>query len=852
MSSLPRDQIAPDLFRFVWRHSRLDQLMILAMTLLGLPLLYLSLELPKIIVNDAIQGEAFPRSVMGREVAQIPYLLGLCGLFFATVIAINGVKWLTNMAVGLTGERLLRRLRFSFFQQTLRFPPQRVANARPGEVVQSVMAEIEPLGGFVGELFATPASQGGMLAVMLGFIFVQDPLLGLAASAMLPVQAIVIPMLQRRVIRLNRQRALNNRRLADTLASAVGAMPDIRAHGIQRWHLARIAGQLHTNTEIRKDIFRRKFTIKFINNLLNQITPFMFFAIGGSMVIRGQLDLGALVAVLTAYKDIGKPWRELLTYYQRLSDFRARFQHVAEGFAGFDLMPASRIEAAPEPVAAGTLALRDVEISAAGSLLEINGLAAVPGQSVVLSGGSQEAREAIMRTAAGLDPPMRGRVLLGDIDLAALTPAAIGLVAGQVDADPLILQGSVRRNLAYALFRSAPPLPADRAHRATRREAARTGMPPHDSEGDWLDVTAAGYADRADFDQRMLALVAEIGMADDLVIAALATPLGGIVAADKRAALDQAREAVAAAIAGGGLDSIVEPPAPDIFAENLTILENILFALPEEADIEGVAVLNTPRVADALLRVGALDLLAAMGEDIARAFAGLAATVSPDSPLLDRVGSYARVDILGAAALAAASPAPGRRAGRARRQALIALAARYTAVRDRLDVLDGERIAAVMAMRAKLLAAPALPGLVRLDSVVPPGSMTVGEHLLGGRRRENRRAGWRRLEAALIEATADAGLRDMLLDIGLDCPMDAPVNPLTRQRIAVLRIALKRPHVVIANASSGAESVAMRDFLRQALPAAIIITDSDGAVASSEGNVLARLDEDGRLTVMAP
>ena len=47
------------LFRYIWRHSRREQLVILAVVLASLPFYFLSLDLPRKIVNEAIQGKAF-------------------------------------------------------------------------------------------------------------------------------------------------------------------------------------------------------------------------------------------------------------------------------------------------------------------------------------------------------------------------------------------------------------------------------------------------------------------------------------------------------------------------------------------------------------------------------------------------------------------------------------------------------------------------------------------------------------------------------------------------------------------------------------------------------------------------
>ena len=69
-----------------------------------------------------------------------------------------------------------------------------------------ITSEVEPLGGFIGEAIALPAFYGGTLVVIFTFVFMQDPVLGLAAISLYPIQGYLIPKLQRRVNELAKQR----------------------------------------------------------------------------------------------------------------------------------------------------------------------------------------------------------------------------------------------------------------------------------------------------------------------------------------------------------------------------------------------------------------------------------------------------------------------------------------------------------------------------------------------------------------------------------------------------------------------------------------------------------------------
>src|SRR5579885_1135120 len=70
--------LEPTIYRFIMRHSWPSQLALLLLTLASFPFLYLSLNLPKTIVNQAIRdGAKFPQSVLGFELDRVPYLMVL-------------------------------------------------------------------------------------------------------------------------------------------------------------------------------------------------------------------------------------------------------------------------------------------------------------------------------------------------------------------------------------------------------------------------------------------------------------------------------------------------------------------------------------------------------------------------------------------------------------------------------------------------------------------------------------------------------------------------------------------------------------------------------------------------------
>ena len=195
-----------------------------------------------------------------------------------------------------------------------------------------ITAEVEPVGGFVGDSLAVPAFEGRTLITSIAFMLVQDPILGVAAIALYPLQMYLIPKLQRQVNALSKQRVRTVRKLSERIGEIVAGIEEVHANGTAEWERADIARWLGIIYWLRYDIYRKKFFIKFLNTFLGQLTPFFFYFFGGYLVINGTLTIGALVAVLAAYKDMSDPWKELLSWYQQKEDTKVKYDQIVEQF----------------------------------------------------------------------------------------------------------------------------------------------------------------------------------------------------------------------------------------------------------------------------------------------------------------------------------------------------------------------------------------------------------------------------------------------------------------------------------------------------------------------------------------
>ena len=344
----------------------------------------------------------------------------------------------------------------SFTARVIRFPLPRFRKVSQGEIIPMITAEVEPLGGFIGDSIALPVFQGGTLLVYLTFIFMQDPILGAAAVSLYPFQGWLIPRLQRKVNQLGKQRVRAMRQISDRIGESVSGMPEIHAHDTSAWHLADISHRYGDVYDIRFEIFQRKFFIKFLNNFINQLTPFFFYLIGGYLVIKGSISFGSLVAVLAAYKDLAGPWKELLDYYQMKEDIRIKYEQVIEQFDLPELMPAALIAADADPGVRlnGPMVFSNVSFGEDGGPKVLDNVSCtlpLDGHTAIVGGPG---RDEFAMLVARLLMPTGGRIRVGDQDLSQLPEGGHRPADRLCRADQLHVH---RQPARQSVLRAAPP-----------------------------------------------------------------------------------------------------------------------------------------------------------------------------------------------------------------------------------------------------------------------------------------------------------------------------------------------------------------------------------------------------------
>jgi len=868
----------PNLFRFIWHHSRREQIGILLLILASLPFYFASLDVPRIIVSEALQGGAFPKGSLtarvfdwtvtlpdflgggkivlseGIELDRISYLLALSFLFL-TLVLINGAfKYVINIRKGILGERILRRMRYQLFATLLRFRPEDIRSVKPSEAASMIKDEVDPIGGFVGDAFIQPVFLGTQALTALFFIMVQNSWLGLIALAVVMVQAVVIPYLRREQIRLGRERQVASRHLAGRIGEVVEAAPAVHVHGTAAFDKAEVARRLSQLFAIRVALFKRKFAVKYLNNLLAQATPFFFYAIGGYFALRGSLDLGQLVAVLAAYRDLPPPVKELIDWDQQRIDVAVKYQQVVSQFTVDKLLPEPRDER-PEDLT-GPIRIEGLRVlDRRGSPLLFNVSLTIDRPShVALTGGNGSGRGTFAKVLGRQVTEYEGSVRIGSRELRDMADETAGRLIAYAGPDPLLFVGSIRDNVTYSL-RRVPPVPASSCESKARQlDELLLNGDEINLDDSWIDYEAAGVGSAEELDAAVLRALAVAGLDEEVYWFGLNGRLAPRTNPEIAERFIEARRRVREQLAAQSLDDLVEPFDPDRYNTHASIGENLLFGVPV-----GHGPTRTELAADpylrAILEAEALDEpLVEVGLRIAELTAEIFADLPPGDPLFERYSLIRADEMEHYRKLLDIVRQPGGKAhlSPGARTRLIALALGYIEPRHRLSLLDEAFNARILRARKSLMRHLPREYEGRIEFYDPAKFMMaapIRDNILFGRIAFEGSRAEQRVWQVVRKVVAELGLEPVIYRIGLETDVGVGGRLLYEPQRAAVNIArclVKRPEILVLDGAlapfGSGDSDAILTRLRSAMSGRTLIATVPDETAARDFDSLLKFD----------
>jgi ABC-type multidrug transport system fused ATPase/permease subunit len=431
--------VKKSLFSWIFSGSLKLQLILLVTIIISVIVRVFPLEMQKRIVNQAIQLKAFE------------LLLIYCSFYLAAVMLAGGLKYVISYLQTVIGQRAGNDMRSELFRHILTLPLGFFRKTQPGMVVQSLSAELATAGDFVGMAVGIPVTSVLTLLAFGGYLFWLNPILALVSFAIYPLALFVLPMLQKRANAENKKRVDAARELSGKIAETISGIHEIQANGAYHLESRKFDSLAKKLMHIRIiwNLYRQ--AIKVSSNFFTNLGPFLIFILGGYLTIQGRLELGALVAFLSAQEKLYDPWRELIDFYQAYQESSVSYRRTMEYF---DEAP----EFALEPVGRksyqlkGKIEVKDLSFAVDGGIKLLNDIdfSVEPGEQVALVGFSGSGKSTLALCIGQLFKYTGGHVLIDNHEVADLSKRDIAQNIGLVSQTPFIFDGTIEENLLYS------------------------------------------------------------------------------------------------------------------------------------------------------------------------------------------------------------------------------------------------------------------------------------------------------------------------------------------------------------------------------------------------------------------
>jgi ATP-binding cassette subfamily B protein len=377
--------------------------------------------------------------------------LQVLGIALVVVTILEGVLGsLKTFLFAETTNRIDQRLGAEVIDHLLRLPLGYFDRRPVGELGTRV-AELEKIRNFLTGQALTTILDAAFSVIYILVMVIYSWLLTLIALSVLPIQigltVLGAPLFRRQF----RAAAEENAKTQSHLVEVLTGIQTVKAQNVEmvsRWRWQEFYSQYIART------FEKTITGTALNQtsqVLQKISQLMVLWIGASMVLKGELTLGQLIAFRIISGYVTQPLLRLSTIWQNIQELRVSFERLADVIdtpEESDEVDKSKVMLPPllGDVRFENLSFR-FRPGQPEVLKDVN-LEISAGTFVGIVGQSGSGKSTLMKLLPRLYDPGEGRILIDGYDIGKVELYSLRRQIGIVPQDPLLFSGTVSENIA--------------------------------------------------------------------------------------------------------------------------------------------------------------------------------------------------------------------------------------------------------------------------------------------------------------------------------------------------------------------------------------------------------------------
>lgn len=361
-----------------------------------------------------------------------------------------GAQFFGRRLLATGTNRVLMDLRVGLFRKLNELPMTYFDTQPMGRIITRLTNDVEGVEGFFGgglARIATACVQ--IVAVLLGILWI-EPAYGVwVVLSALP--ALGFSWLTRNPVRYwLRENKIRNAHVNSTLAEFIQGLPVLRVLGLEKWSLDEFGKDTKHHLDSSIKVLSWNSFIRPVTVFLSVMPTLVAVLLGGFFIIRGELDLAVIVAVIRLTERFSNPVRTLTQEIQVIQDATASAARVSDMLmekGEVTQLEGSRSRCEKQIV--GHIQFEGVYLSYKPPLNVLSDLhLSIPaGQKIGIIGATGAGKSTVINLIPGLYRPHKGRVLIDGVELAEWDLSVLRKQIAYVAQEPFIQKGNLGDNL---------------------------------------------------------------------------------------------------------------------------------------------------------------------------------------------------------------------------------------------------------------------------------------------------------------------------------------------------------------------------------------------------------------------
>lgn len=425
------------LVRYVFKHKK--QVFLAFIAICAVSLLNFSIpQLTRIVIDDVIVNKDYGLLLwVSVAIISIAVLLGVfnfIGTYMMSVVGQSTIYDIRNQMY-----RHMQDLSMSFFE-----------NRRTGELMSRITNDVNTLQQLITSGVIQIFKDLLVFVVVLVYLLYADYMLTLLLLTTFPVMILSTKFFAKKIRgaykEVQEQIANVNDHLQDTLSS----MKLIKSFSNEDYETNRFEKRNYNS--MKANIKAVKFWASYspVIELLNQVGRVIILVFGAYRAISGAITVGELVAFTAYLRMLQQPVRSFSRVINVVQQAAAASERIFE-IIDTQVEVVEKENAVELPRIKGNIQLENVYFSykSSDTVLKNLNLTIEPGQTIALVGPSGAGKSTVTNLIARFYDPQEGRVRIDGYDVKDVTLKSLRGQMGMVTQEVLLLNGSVRDNIAY-------------------------------------------------------------------------------------------------------------------------------------------------------------------------------------------------------------------------------------------------------------------------------------------------------------------------------------------------------------------------------------------------------------------